>query len=84
MKKTFISLSIAAILFAGCNSNQSKEHKEQEGIHVHEDGSLHEHHQDTTLQQEEFTVSSDTAVLIDKPHSHSHDSGGTHEHPHQH
>ena len=69
MKKLFISLSIAAFLFAACSGNK---HDHNDGTHTHDDGSVHQNHQDT-IKQEEFAAPADT--------SHKHDD---HEHPHTH
>jgi hypothetical protein len=72
MKKLFISLSIAALLFAGCSGNKTKESEEKSGTHTHDDGTVHEAHEKDSAKQEEFTAPADTA-------SHSHDG---HEHQH--
>lgn len=80
MKKQFVLISIAATLLTACSSNQNKEQINQDETHLHEDGSIHQNHDDTVMQ-EEFTVTADTIQnQIDSiPHSHS-----EHEHPHQH
>lgn len=62
MKNLFISMSIAAILFAGCSGNQSKEQEQRKDVHIHDDGSVHENHEeDTAVKQEEFTAPVDSA-----------------------
>ena len=80
MKKKFVFISIAAMFLGACSGNQNKEHNHSDEAHTHEDGSLHQNHDDTVIQ-EEFTVTADTIQnQIDSiPHSHS-----EHEHPHQH
>ncbi|HKR05161.1 MAG TPA: hypothetical protein VJY62_11060 [Bacteroidia bacterium] len=82
MKKSFISLSIAAFLFAACSGNQNKEHDHNDGTHTHEDGSVHQNNEEDTAKQEEFTVPADTSSKMDESKKeHSHDG---HEHPHKH
>lgn len=84
MKKSIIILSIAALLFAGCSANQTKEN--DNATHQHDDGSVHNNHEDeSTVKQEEFIAPIDTASLkADSMHEHSHSEHSGHEHPHKH
>lgn len=63
MKNTFLSIAIAAIIIAGCNGNHPKESEQKNGVHTHEDGSVHQaHEEDSAILQEEFTVPVDTSI----------------------
>lgn len=82
MKKTIVSIAIIALLFAACRENKNDEHSHDsegnhtntESVHEHEDGSLHEDHQDAEHHQEEFMVNSDsTSVKTENDHGHTHD-----------
>jgi PBP1b-binding outer membrane lipoprotein LpoB len=86
MKKLFISMSIAAIFFAGCSGNKTEEHNHNDGTHQHDDGSVHQNHEDdTAVKQEEFTAPVDTASQKEEAkHEHTHDEKDEHEHPHKH
>lgn len=86
MKKPIVTIAIAALLFAGCSGNQTKEQESSEDVHVHDDGSVHEDHkEDSTTRQEEFTVPVDTTSQKDEPkHDHTHDGQDEQEHPHKH
>lgn len=77
MKKSFIILSVSALLFAACSNNQPKEHDHNNGTHEHDDGSVHQNHENDTVKQEEFIIPADTSSEKD----HTHDG---HEHPHKH
>lgn len=80
MKKQFVLISFAALFLAACSSNQNKEQNNSDETHLHEDGSIHQNHEDT-VKQEEFTVTADTIQNQIDSNQHSHDG---HEHPHQH
>ncbi len=68
MEKLLVSIAIAAFLFAGCSGNQNKEQEHTEDIHKHDDGSVHENHEeDSEIRQEEFTVPADTPSQNDEP-----------------
>ena len=86
MKKVLITLSIAALLFAGCSNNQSKEHDHNDGTHQHDDGAEHQNNEaDDSVKQEEFTAAPDTTSQNhESKHRHSHDGENGHEHPHKH
>ncbi len=86
MKKLFISIAIALFLIAGCSGNQTKEQEQSKEVHTHDDGSIHENHEeDSTTKQEEFTVPMDTPSKKEEPkHEHTHDGKDGHEHPHKH
>ena len=61
-------LVMTAMLFAGCNNDNSNGHEHDsdgnhinaEGVHEHEDGSVHEDHSGADHTQEEFKVDSDS------------------------
>ncbi len=76
MKQLLICIA-SIILFAGCPSDKSKEHKHDNGTHQHDDGSIHQNHEEDTTKQEEFIVPADT--LNKKEHNHD-----GHDHPHTH
>ena len=86
MKNLFITISIAALLFAGCSGNQTKEQEQSKDVHVHEDGTVHQNHEeDTTVMQEEFIAPVDSASQKAEPkHEHTPDTSDGHEHPHKH
>ena len=73
MKNIFITLSIAAVLFAACTGK--REHDHNDGTHEHSDGSTYQNHETDTVKQEEFTAPIDT-IKIETEHNH--------EHPHKH
>ncbi len=85
MKKIFLSITILAFMFAGCSDNQTKEHDHNDGTHIHDDGSVHQNHdEDSTNKQEEFTAPVDTASQkADSIHEHNHDGQDGHKHPHK-
>lgn len=81
-------MAIIALLFAGCGNETTQEHAHDsegnhintEGVHEHEDGSVHGDHHDAEHHQEEFKVSGDSsAVKTEEEHGHSHDDG-SHKH----
>jgi putative ABC transport system permease protein len=90
MTKYILSLAIAALLVAGCGNKKSNEHSHDgeaahehtEGMHKHEDGSVHEDHHDAEHHQEEFKVESDSSAVNEEKeleHGHSHEDG-SHKH----
>ena len=95
MTKLKFSLAIVSLLFAGCGNNKNNDHSHDsegnhittESVHEHEDGSIHEDHQDSEHHQEEFKVNSDSssvkndssAVTTEDAHDHSHE-GASHQH----
>ncbi len=86
MKNSMIILSIAALLFAGCAGNQTKEHEQNDASHKHDDGSVHQNHEEeSAIKQEEFTVPVDnTSQKADSMHKHTHEQHDGHENPHKH
>lgn len=76
MKKTFLILAVAAFVFASCGSQTNEEAHEHNGeTHMHEDGTMHENHDDMT--QEEFQADSthmpnDTATHHHNGEPHTH------------
>lgn len=68
-KNSIIVLAVVAMLFAGCDNKNSTGHEHDsegnhtENVHEHEDGSLHEHHEDTEQTQEKFKVEGDSASI---------------------
>jgi len=78
MKKNWLILSVAALFMTAC---ASKKDDKNGGTHTHEDGTVHENHDDTLNKQEEFKAAADTSSGHDHDKEHSHDD---HEHPHTH
>jgi hypothetical protein len=74
MKKLFLFGSLYLCLsLSACNNNN------EEGGHVHEDGSSHNDHDTTKPVQQEFTVG-DTTGTDSSNKKHSHDDGQKHSH----
>ncbi len=68
MKPLFLPLAFVAMFSLAC-ANDKQSHSDE--THVHDDGSMHENHADTTHHhQEEFEVGSDSTEV-----EHSHDDG---------
>lgn len=83
MKKSFaIIVAFATLTLFACNNNSGEKHEHNpdgshpatEGTHTHDDGSVHQDHADTTVNQEQFKVGEDTAA-----HGHDH-SDPNHKH----
>jgi hypothetical protein len=73
--KKLITLFFAMSLFiASCGKKA-----EQEGTHVHDDGSVHADHATDTTKQEEFAVGDSTAI-DSAEHAHQHEAGEEHKH----
>lgn len=67
MKPFFFPLAFVALFAISCaNDNQSHSND----THMHDDGSVHENHADSTHHQEEFEVAGDSTAV-----GHSHDDG---------
>ena len=82
MKKVFFTLSLATFLLSACSDNQNKEQKLNDGTHQHEDGSVHQNHEEDTIKQEEFNAPIDTSISEEvQVKGHTHEG---HEHPHKH
>lgn len=81
MKKIVLSLAVIAFMFASCgeknstsHSHEGKEADEQAPkTHQHEDGSVHDEH-----QQEEFKVELDSVSNNTENHEHNHEDGHQH------
>jgi hypothetical protein len=69
MKKLFILFFAMSLFVISCGKKA-----EQEGTHVHDDGSVHADHAVDTTKQEEFTVIDSTE------HAHQHEAGEEHKH----
>ena len=79
MKKVLLSLAVATFVLASCGKKADDHgHDHNDGTHQHEDGAVHENHQEDASKQEEFTVSKDTATA--EPHGHDHGEGDSHHH----
>ncbi len=86
MKKYFFFWAVAALILIGCGNNsqdhthaEGEEHSHAPGTHVHEDGTVHADHTDTTGHaQEEFSVKKDS--IGNKEGEHKHDAGSDHKH----
>lgn len=66
MKKQILLLTIMSFLFAGCgyeesNENTHKDEAHEHGNRMHEDGSVHEEHQDPEHHHE--GVESDSSMM---------------------
>ncbi|MGR6088597.1 MAG: hypothetical protein ACU4F9_10500 [Arcticibacter sp.] len=86
MKTILIALSIISFLFISCqqqsNSNVNESdhgHDHSSDTHMHEDGSVHANHGDTSHTQEDFIVDTDS-VGGKLGSTHSHGDGQPHSH----
>lgn len=82
MSKTLLlSMAVVAMLFTACNGKKTDEHGHDhtEGTHEHADGEAHANHEDETVNQEEFTVTTDS-LSTEVEHGHEHNSGEKHQH----
>jgi hypothetical protein len=77
MKIKFIAACIYALVAAGCGSSNDPSNEHDEGPHMHENGTEHEHE---GVKQEEFTAGTDT--IADTTKSHIHDESNDHDHNH--
>jgi hypothetical protein len=83
MKNSIALFCIAALLSVGCGNKNSSEHSHdgedahEHGTHQHEDGTIHDDHDEENHQQEEFKVKPDSTAT-DSTHSHGED--GDHKH----
>lgn len=75
MKKLFILFFALSLFTISCGKKA-----EQEGTHVHDDGSVHEDHAVDTTKQEEFTVPADSMATDSTEHAHQHEAGEDHKH----
>jgi uncharacterized lipoprotein NlpE involved in copper resistance len=75
MKKLFILFFALSLFAISCGKKA-----EQEGTHVHEDGSVHADHEPDTTKQETFTVAGDSTATDSTEHAHKHESGKEHKH----
>ena len=84
MKKLLVLISLAALFFTGCSHSHTNK-QDNNGVHTHEDGSVHQNHQeDSTVGQEEFSVLPDTiSQKQEDTTTHNHEKNG-HVHPHNH
>lgn len=95
--KHIIFAAFAAIALTACSGNKQTDAHNHEGVHTHEDGTVHNHHDadKETPAQEYITIEeSDTAVNCeghnhyhgsqDCNHDHEGCSGHNHDHGHEH
>lgn len=75
MKKLFILFFAVSLFTISCGKKA-----EQEGTHVHDDGSVHEDHTVDTTKQEEFTVEGDSTATDSTEHAQQHEAGEEHKH----
>jgi len=75
MKKLIILFFAISFFFISCSKKA-----EQEGTHVHDDGSVHDDHATDTTKQEEFKVVSDSTASDSTEHAHQHEKGEEHKH----
>lgn len=61
------------------NQNSTENHSTTEGVHVHDDGTVHQNHEDTEHNQEEFKVDGDSTPIKKEETEHSH-ADGSHQH----
>ena len=80
MKIFVIILSAIALLFAGCNDNQTPTHDHDKGTHQHDDGEIHTNHIEDTTSQEEFTVEKDSTINKEEKHDQPHSDNHNHSH----
>lgn len=79
MKKTFFALAIAGFIYAGCGNQSSENTHEHDGnTHVHEDGTVHENHDD--MEQEEFNPGDTSLINPDTAHQHVPGTESDHKH----
>lgn len=83
MKTKIMMLAVALFFITACGENNGNNNQ---GTHVHEDGTTHENHAHETKKpstQECFKVDADTTIL-ESEHQHNHDHDHGHDHSHQH
>ncbi len=68
MKQILLPIALVAMFSLAC-ANDKHSHSD-DTTHVHDDGSMHENHADSTHHQEEFEVAGDSTEV-----GHSHDDG---------
>lgn len=86
MKNSILIFAIASLLVAGCGNKNTEDHAhdadgnhmEDEGTHQHEDGAVHEDHEEAGLKQEEFTAPADSASKATDEHGHEHKEAEKH------
>jgi len=90
MQKLLFVLAVSAFVLSSCGTKKA-EHKE--GAHVHEDGTVHEAHENEAPAQEAFEAKEEHTVKdscdMDKKeeseaHKHDHDAESGHDHDHDH
>jgi hypothetical protein len=75
MKKLFILFFALSLFVISCGKKA-----EQEGTHVHDDGSVHADHATDTTKQEAFTVAGDSTATDSTEHAQQHEAGEEHKH----
>jgi hypothetical protein len=83
MKKIFSIIAILAIVFAVSScGNKKKKDSQAHDTHVHEDGSVHENHDNDTPAQESFEVKEDSDAHQHNTDEHAHEHGDEAGHDH--
>jgi hypothetical protein len=67
MKQLLFPIAFAALFAISCANDNTHS---DDATHMHDDGSVHENHADSTHDQEEFEVDGDSTEV-----GHSHDDG---------
>ncbi len=86
MKNSILVFAVASLLLVGCGNKKTEDHAhdadgnhtEAEGTHQHEDGAVHDDHEEVELKQEEFTAPTDSAAKVAEEHGHEHEEGDDH------
>lgn len=85
-------MAVSALIVSSCGTKKTEQ---KEGTHVHADGTVHEEHDHTSLEQETFEVKDTTntgdsveaccesAKQTEETHDHAHDHDHNHDHSHQ-
>jgi hypothetical protein len=79
MKYQYIITGVISLILSACGNspqNEKSEHHSHDGMHVHENGEVHQHND--TIAQEEFNVITDSTGNQHDIHEQPHDSGGHH------
>ena len=82
MKRILIAISVMIITLFACSEQKSNQENDCHGTHQHDDGMVHQNHENDSVKQEEFTVPADTSngnTEQSKEHTHEGD-----DRPHKH
>ena len=87
MNKLFFAIIALTIIISSCGNEANTD----SNVHTHDDGSLHENHDNksnTVPEQESFDIKNDSVNLVidtivheeESDHTHSHEHGTEHKH----